>query len=149
MIGGRRPCQATHATAGVWPGFLLFLALFWAHSTQAAQSGAVTLVLLAVVPMRGMELGREYSSSAETRACCALCAVKEFIVIATLVIMAADVFDIYFNVVRLTGWEVLPFLGGNNTALHLTSIAELDWYDLIVALLDLVAVLLLSLAGQQ
>lgn len=90
--------------------------------------------------------GTIFSSASEARACLALCAVKEFLVVATVILMAIDFFDIWFNIVRLTGTEWLPF-PGNHTALHISSAMPLDWFDLVASCVDLISVLLLSLSG--
>jgi len=84
-------------------------------------------------------------ANTESRAFFSLCAVKEFLVVVLLFLICADLFDIYANLVRVTGTELLPF-PGNHTELYYTRIAELNWYDLIVSTFDLVSVVLLSLS---
>ena len=84
----------------------------------------------------------------ETRAFCALCAVKEFLVCVTLFLIAVDVCDVYANVIRVTGTELLPF-PGNHTAFYYTRVPELNWYDMIISTFDLSTVVVLSLSGTR
>ena len=99
--------------------------------------------------MRGMSEAldsREWSAEAEPRAFFYLCSVKEFLVVATIVLIFADIFDIYANIIRVSGTDLLPF-PGNHSQLYYTSVPELSWYDMAISIGDLCAVLLLSLSG--
>ena len=88
------------------------------------------------------------SPNQEARACCALCAVKEFLVVATLFLMLCDLADIYSNIIRVTGTELLPF-PGNHTEFYYTAVPELNYYDMGSTVYDLASVLVLSLSGER
>ena len=87
------------------------------------------------------------SPTQESRACCALCAVKEFLVVATLFLMLCDLADVYSNIIRVTGTELLPF-PGNHTEFYYTAVPELNYYDMGSTVYDLASVLVLSLSGE-
>jgi len=70
---------------------------------------------------------------------------KEFLVVATVFLILCDLCDVYGNIVRVTGWTHLPF-PGNVTAMYYTQIKELNWYDLVISVIDAWCVMLLSLA---
>ena len=82
------------------------------------------------------------------RACCSLCAVKEFLVVATLFLMLCDLADIYSNIIRVTGTELLPF-PGNHTEFYYTAVPELNYYDMGSTVYDLASVLVLLLSGER
>lgn len=82
----------------------------------------------------------------ESRACCALCNVKEFLIAITLFLILVDLFDVYGNLIRVTGTELLPFWG-NHTDLYYTQVPELNFYDMIISVFDLCCVVVLSLSG--
>ena len=82
----------------------------------------------------------------ESRACCALCNVKEFLIAITLFLILVDLFDVYGNLIRVTGTELLPFWG-NHTDLYYTQVPELNFYDMIISVFDLACVVVLSLSG--
>jgi len=96
--------------------------------------------------MQGMPLEPEPESAAnEARACLGLCALKEFLCLATLFMICADLVDVYANIIRVTGTDLLPF-PGNHTELYYTAIPELNIFDLCISTLDLIAIVLLSLS---
>ena len=65
---------------------------------------------------------------------------------ATIFLMVVDFFDVYANIIRVTGTDVLPFWG-NHTELYYTAVPELNYYDMGVSLLELCTVVILSLSG--
>ena len=86
------------------------------------------------------------SATAEPRAFFSLCAVKEFLIVCGLFLICVDLFDVYTNIIRLTGTDYLPFWG-NHTEFFETRIVELNEYDMGISTLDLVAVIVLTLSG--
>lgn len=70
---------------------------------------------------------------------------KEFLIIASLALFLLDLFDIYGNIIRVTGTTMLPFWG-NHTELYMSSIPELSWFDMGVTIWDLGSVTLLCLS---
>ena len=93
------------------------------------------------------EAGQEFDDARqESRACCALCAVKEFLVVVCLFLIGCDLFDVYGNVVRVTGTDLLPF-PGNHTDLYYTRQVELNYYDMAITIFDLSAVIAASALG--
>lgn len=98
-------------------------------------------------PLAGPD-GATKGAEAEVRACCGLCAAKEFLVLITLLLLAFDALYIYFVAVRITGeaWLPLPF-DVNGTAIHENSLGEpLNWIELSIFVLDICNVLVLSLS---
>lgn len=100
----------------------------------------------------GSNYGTSYSMHSvavrdEARAMCGLCANKEFLVIYTLLLTAADAAYIYYVVVRISGSKYLPF-PTDQTALHDASIDPvMSWVELGTFILDLCSVSLLSLSS--
>lgn len=88
----------------------------------------------------------EFSATPEARAVFDLMSAKEFLILATLFILACDTFDVYTQIIRVTGWDWMPLFGANQTLMHYTDIPELSWYDLVISSVDWWCVLLLSLA---
>lgn len=93
----------------------------------------------------GKFAAEDFSAAGEARACFGVMAAKEFLVVATVFLILCDVCDVYGNIVRVTGWTHLPF-PGNVTAMYYTQIKELNWYDLVISVIDAWCVMLLSLA---
>lgn len=87
----------------------------------------------------------DFTSQKDARACFDIFSNKEFLVVATLGLVVCDLCDIYGNVIRVTGFKHLPF-PGNVTAMYYTQIAELNWFDLIISVMDIWCVMCLSLA---
>ena len=99
--------------------------------------------------MRGLpDIEEHDDATKQVRACCALCAVKEFLVVVTLFIICVDLADVYSNVIRVTGTNLLPF-PGNHTAFYYTAVPELNWYDMVISVFDLAFVIVLSLSGAR
>ena len=86
-----------------------------------------------------------FSAAGEARACCGIMSSKEFLIVASIFLIVCDLCDIYGNVVRVTGWTHLPF-PGNITEMYYTQIKELNWYDLIISIIDAWCTMLLCLA---
>ena len=87
----------------------------------------------------------DFSAAGEARACCGIMSAKEFLIVASIFLILCDLCDIYGNVVRVTGWTHLPF-PGNITEMYYTQIKELNWYDLIISIIDAWCAMLLCLA---
>jgi len=85
------------------------------------------------------------SATQEARACCSLCAVKEFLIVGSLFLIVLDLADVYANIVRISGSDALPF-PGNHTDFYYTSAPELSWYDMGCTLLDLFSCILMGLS---
>lgn len=90
----------------------------------------------------------QFESRLEARACFSLCAVKEFLVFITLFLILVDLVDVYSNIIRLTGTDLLPF-PGNHTEFYSTHIDELNYYDMCVSAGELLSVVVLTLAVCQ
>ena len=82
----------------------------------------------------------------EPRACGGILAAKEFLILGGLILILADLFDVYSNVIRVSGTDILPFWG-NHSQLHYTAVPELSVYDLIIGVADVCAVATLTLSG--
>ena len=93
----------------------------------------------------GKFAAEDFSAAGEARACFGVMSAKEFLVVATVFLILCDLCDVYGNIVRVTGWTHLPF-PGNVTAMYYTQIKELNWYDLVISVIDAWCVMLLSLA---
>jgi uncharacterized membrane protein len=60
----------------------------------------------------------EGATAFETRACCYLCHLKEFLVLVTIALVVWDAFEAYTSVARLAG-HTLPFMLPGNHSLYL------------------------------
>ena len=81
----------------------------------------------------------------EARALFSLCAVKEFLVSATLFLVLLDASDLYWDTIKISGITWLPF-PGNHTQMRDSSIPELNYYDVGTSFLDFCSCLLLLLS---
>ena len=96
--------------------------------------------------MRGLDHDGPIDALDEARACCTIMSAKEFVILATVVLLAIDAFDVYGNVVRVSGWTDMPF-PGNHTELYYTAVPEMSYYDMGISIADFFSVLVLSLAA--